>query len=82
MKLGKVTQYSIIIEPTSNFGFFVKVGCGRFSFSTKEDLIEALGEYLDNPKKLEKEYNSIPREIEPAMTTPSVCGGGQSPEIA
>ena len=65
MKLGKVIQYEIKITPSMNFGFMVKVGCGRFAFSSKEDMLKTLTEYLDEPEKFEKEYNSFSSDCEP-----------------
>jgi len=76
MKLGKVIQHDIHIIPTDNFGFRTKVGCGRFAFSNKEDMVKALTEYLDNPEELEKAYNSLPREASvPDREEPLRTGG-------
>ena len=58
MKLGKAIRYSINIEPSSNQGFFVKVGCARFTFSNGPDLLAALTNYLSDPEKFEKEYSN------------------------
>jgi hypothetical protein len=59
MKFGKVTNHTITITPTANFGFVVNVGCGTFAFENDSSLLTALGEFLVNPEKAEKEYNSI-----------------------
>lgn len=59
MKLGKVIQYRINIEPTFNHGFIVKVGCGLLAFSNSDDLLETLKAYLAEPEKFEKEYNNL-----------------------
>ena len=59
MKLGKTINHKITIEPTQNHSFYVRVGCGRFAFQNGVDLLGALGEYLDNPEKWEKEYNEV-----------------------
>jgi len=59
MKIGKTINYDINIRPTANMGFIVKVGCGRFAFSCADDVLTALREYLGNPDKFEKEYNSL-----------------------
>ena len=57
VELGKAINYTINIRPTSNHGFIVKVGCGTFAFSSKEELLGALTEFLNDPKILEDEYN-------------------------
>jgi hypothetical protein len=59
IKLGRKINYTIIIEPTMNGGFFVKVGCGKFSFTNSSDLILALLSYFENPEQHEKEYNNL-----------------------
>lgn len=59
MKLGKRIKYKIEIDPTLNYGFVVKVGCGLFAFSNAKDLQTGLDEYLKNPEKFEKEYNDL-----------------------
>lgn len=60
MELGKAIKYSILIEPTENKGFIVKVGCGTFAFSNKEDLKEAFNTFLDEPDAWEDRYNKLP----------------------
>jgi hypothetical protein len=67
--LGRKVNYTITIEPTMNGGFFVKVGCGKFSFTDYEDLLSALGDYFENPEKLEKEYNKL--SVVPIQEVPS-----------
>ena len=57
MEFGKAIKYGILIEPTDNKGFIVKVGCGTFAFSNKEDLKEAFNGYMDDPEGFEKKYN-------------------------
>ena len=59
MEFGRVSNLTIKIEPTHNMGFYVRVGCGRFAFTNKEDLKLAFMEWCDNPEKLEKAYNKI-----------------------
>jgi len=63
MKFGKLIKYNIEIIATDNEGFYVKVGCGRFSFSSKDDLLKGLSDYLDDPEASEKLYNEIPGNI-------------------
>ena len=59
MEFGRVSNLTIKIEPTHNMGFYVRVGCGRFAFTNKEDLKLAFMEWCDNPEKLEKAYNEM-----------------------
>lgn len=57
MKFEKALPYDINISSSSNMGYIVKVGCSVNVFTNKNDLLVALQEYIDNPKKVEKEYN-------------------------
>lgn len=57
MKFGRAINYTILIEPTDNQGFMVKMGCGNFGFSNKDDLKKAFNEFMDDPDSLEKLYN-------------------------
>ncbi len=59
MKLGKVINHNILIQPAANKGFIVEVGCGRFAFSCVHDLIESLASYFNDPEKYEKEYSKL-----------------------
>jgi len=51
MKFGKAIPSVITITPTANDGFDVRVGCFfHGSFSDKATLMEALADYLNDPK--------------------------------
>ena len=65
LEFGRAVQYTITIESSDNNGFIVNVGCGKFAFSNKDDMLEAIQEYVNNPKVVEKRYNSsnISREL-------------------
>ena len=78
MKFGKVINYTITIEPTANVGFYVRVGCGRFAFANKDDLISALNNYLADPEIFEKEYNAC----EVFQEVPSEAVPEEAPEEA
>lgn len=64
MKFGRAIKYAILIEPTDNQGFIVKVGCGNFSFKNKFDLKDAINEFLDDPDGFEKLFNKENCECE------------------
>jgi Fe-S-cluster formation regulator IscX/YfhJ len=57
MNFGRVMNHSIQIEPSENNGFFVTVGCRRFAYTDKKDLIADLETFLDDPERMEQEYN-------------------------
>ena len=66
MELGKVINYNIQIEPSSNNGFIVKIGCGKFVAENVTSLLNGLKAYLENPKEWEKKYNSLNTPVETA----------------
>ena len=57
MKFGMAIQHKIMIEPTANQGFVVKVGCCRRSYESSQSMIEDLMEYLSDPQGAERLYN-------------------------
>jgi len=75
MKFGRITIREIVISPSDNMGFIASVGCGRFVYSDKKDLVADLEAYLDDPKKWEAEYNKIQSVPEPDITFACVLGG-------
>jgi hypothetical protein len=59
MKTGRAMNFEITITPSANNGFIVKAGCCMFVFETSDSLLKAIGEYLKNPKELEKEFVDV-----------------------
>jgi len=57
MKFKRSIPYDILIRPTPNEGFSVKVGCVKVVYSGITKLIQDLKEYLENPEEVEKQYN-------------------------
>lgn len=57
MKFKRSIPYDILIEPTPNDGFIVKVGCVVAAYSNPTALLRDLGQYLENPEQVEKQYN-------------------------
>lgn len=50
---NKIRQ--ITIEELTR-GFVIKVGCSTFAFSTKDELVEKLIQYIKEPNETEKKY--------------------------
>ena len=48
-------------------GFCVRIGCQIAGFSTKEDLLVALTEYITDPEATEKKYYSSKECVEPTQ---------------
>ena len=62
MEFGRVINNNIIIEPTNNMAFIVRVGCATFAYSNKMELIADLEAYINNPAAYEKKYSET-REV-------------------
>ena len=58
-ELGFITQHEIRIKPTCNRGFVITIGCATIAAGYKEELIQILDVYLDDPKGWTKKYNSL-----------------------
>jgi len=57
MKFGRAIPYDVHIEATANMAFAVHVGCCHVVFTDAETMVDALTEYLLEPKRVEREYN-------------------------
>lgn len=57
MKIGNDVKHKITIEPASNGGFFVKVGCATAAFSGKVDLLKGFKAFIERPDVYTKLYN-------------------------
>jgi hypothetical protein len=54
---NSINRYQITINPL-NYGYSVVVGCQSLAFETKESLIKALTSYLNDPIRIEKDWNN------------------------
>lgn len=60
--LGEALEYEITIQPSSNHGYIVTVGCKKFVFEGRQNLIRALNRYLSAPEQMETDYYKQRRE--------------------
>jgi hypothetical protein len=82
VEFKRISYHNINIRHTANGGCIVKVGCGEFSFSKPEDMLEALTQYFDDPKKMEKEYNYVNGpQVEESPNMPNDCPEQERPGI-
>ena len=70
MEFGNALPYDINISGTGNKGFIVRVGCFTGAFTSVKTMLAAIEDYINDPKKMEKEYNNsnanrCPDAIEP-----------------
>lgn len=56
----KTSYDEIAIYPVEN-GFIAQVGCMQFIFAedNKAEMVRALADYLDNPKKAEEKWEKL-----------------------
>jgi hypothetical protein len=55
---GNPLPYDIHISGSGNMGFILKCGCCVCTFTDKEEMLKAIGEYIDHPGEMEKKYNT------------------------
>ena len=58
MKKKKDIKEKIEIEQTDNGGFIIVCGCVKIALSTKEELIKLFTDFIKDPDKYYKEFNS------------------------
>lgn len=51
----EIPSHCISIEPL-NRGFVVRVGCQSLAVSSKQELVKLFNAYMENPKKVEKDW--------------------------
>lgn len=57
MEFGNPIPYDIRITGAHNNGFIVDVGCFRGVFTDKKVMLAAIEDYINDPKKMEQQYN-------------------------
>ena len=62
MIFKKAIPYDIIIQPTKNNFFVVRIGCCTMAYTDKDKMVEDLQFYLTQPKEVEKAYNMKEQE--------------------
>jgi len=56
MLFKKRIRHKIIIEASPNNGFLMTAGCVLLVYTTPEELLRDLKQYLTDPKKVANEY--------------------------
>ena len=57
--------YDIKITGSANRGFILTAGCCTCVFTDKQTMLKTIEDYIDDPKKMEKEYNEAMRHARP-----------------
>ena len=57
MEFGNALPHDINISGSGNKGFIVRVGCCTAVFTDKKEMLNAIEDYINDPKKMEKAYN-------------------------
>jgi hypothetical protein len=71
--------HKVIIEPVLN-GYLVQVGCQHLVFSSTDNLLQALGRYLEDPHKTEIYYRTeaLHKDLLSAITAQDFMGGNRA----
>ena len=70
IEFGNPLPYDIRIGGSSNQGFIVVVGCATCIYTDKQTMLDAISEYIDDPKKVEQEYNKSRKGCHEPMPDP------------
>ncbi len=65
MEFGNALPYDINIRGSHNKGFIVKAGCCTLVFTDKKVMLNAIEDYINDPKKMEEEYNKLNKDARP-----------------
>ncbi len=65
MEFGNALPYDINIRGSHNKGFILKAGCCTLVFTDKKTMLNAIADYINEPEKMEKEYNKLNRDERP-----------------
>jgi len=76
MEFGNVLPYGIKITGSANKGFIVTVGCATCTFTNKTEMLESIGDYIDNPKEVQKAYNTFMQKSNPSYLVTDMGPGG------
>jgi hypothetical protein len=69
MKRVRVIPHDVMISPSDNGWFIVQVGYVRLAYTSRTDLLQDLGEYLDNPEEVLKDWATDIPETTPSPET-------------
>jgi hypothetical protein len=59
--------YDIRISGSANKGFILNVGCCTCVFTNKKEMLNVISDYIDDPKKMEKEYTQSTQNARPQV---------------
>lgn len=77
IEFREAIPYTITIKSAANGSYIVRAGCVTLCFNNGQMLVEALAEYLKNPKGVEERYNDSRKNTSlvsrPPNSNPSSC---------
>ena len=68
--------YDIRISGSANKGFILNAGCCTCVFTDKKEMLDAISDYIDNPKDMEKKYNESNKHARPQVVETGMGGSG------
>ena len=64
--------YDIRIAGSANKGFILNAGCCTCVFTDKKEMLKAIEDYINDPKKMEKAYNESNKHARPQVVESGV----------
>jgi len=58
LEFENLVPRQITINGSANKGFIVQCGCCTCVFTDKKEMVNAILDYINDPEKIEKEYNN------------------------
>ena len=86
MEFENALPYDINIKGSANKGFIVRAGCCTCVFTDKGKMLDAIDDFIDDPKKMEDSYNEAtkharPQPIESSGSGPTRIGGRRTAAV-
>jgi hypothetical protein len=64
---SRLLRFAIEIKATNNNGLMIIAGCGTYTYTTVDDFLVNLREFLINPNMLERQHNRNVTAVHLAM---------------
>jgi hypothetical protein len=80
LEFENLVPRQIVISGSSNKGFIVQCGCCTCVFTDKKEMVNAILDYINDPDKIEREYNNSQKTPRGLLATAEDCSCEQQGE--
>ena len=78
VEFNRRIPYSVVINPSINNGFIVRVGCAELHYQSVGVMLDDIRDYLEDPDRTIRAYNQameVPQPQEVRFPDPPECTG-------